>query len=219
MNLKYSLVIFDLDGTLTDSGSGIISSVRKTLISMGRPVPPQDTLRRFIGPPTWDSFRILCKMSSPEAEEAVRRFRKIYGSEGLFDNRVYNGIPELLDHLRAAGTKLAVATSKPGSMAKKVLDHFGLSPHFDMISAADETDRGGGKEALISQVLKNLGVSARDTVMIGDTKFDASGAHKAGVSFVGVLYGFGTKEEIRRAGGSVFALSVADLEKVLFQKT
>ncbi len=218
MRPEYPLAIFDLDGTLTDSGPGIIGSVRKTLSALGRPIPPADILRRFIGPPTWSSFRVLCSMSPAEADGAVRVFRGIYAAGGVFESSVYPGIPALLDGLRAAGAKLAVATSKPGSQAERVLEHFDLARRFDLLSAADETDRSGGKEELIRPALRKLGFPAREAVMIGDTKFDASGAGKAGVAFIGVLYGFGTREEIRRAGGRVFARTVPQLSAMLLRE-
>ncbi len=219
MRAEYPLALFDLDGTLTDSGAGITGSVRRTLLRMKRPVPPPDVLRRFVGPPAWQSFQQLCAMSPAEADEGIRIFREIYGESGAFDSRVYDGIPALLDSLRRAGAKLAVATSKPRSMAMKVLRHFNLLRRFDTVSAAPEDDHGVGKEELIRPVLAKLKVPAARAVMIGDTRFDAAGARKAGVNFIGVLYGFGTEEELRRAGGRVFARSVEELSSLLIDKS
>lgn len=218
MRSKYRAVLFDLDGTLTDSGPGIISCVRKTIRHMNCPELPPGTLRRFIGPPTWISFRTFCGLSPEETQKAVGYFRGIYDAEGVFDNSVYAGIPELLDDLHGAGALLAVATSKPGSQACKVLDHFGLTRKFDDIAAADESDRESGKEKLIRSVLENEGVSPEEAAMIGDTKFDAAGARKAGVDFIGVLYGFGTEEEMRREGAAAFVRSVDGLYGMLLDK-
>lgn len=218
MRSKYREVLFDLDGTLTNSGPGIIDCVRKTIRHMNCPELPIGTLRRFIGPPTWSSFRTFCGLSPEDTQKAVQYFRGIYDAEGVFNNSVYDGIPELLDDLRGAGVLLAVATSKPGSQACKVLDHFGLTPKFDDISAADESDKESGKEKLILSVLEKEGISQEETVMIGDTKFDAAGARKAGAGFIGVLYGFGTEEEMRREGAAVFARSVDGLYGMLLDK-
>lgn len=218
MKCKYRLVFFDLDGTLTNSGPGIIDCVRRTIRHMNCPELPLDTLRRFIGPPTWNGFRMFCGLSPEDTRTAVAYFRRIYDAEGVFNNSVYDGIPELLDGLREAGAKLAVATSKPHPMAHKVLDHYGLAPKFDYISSADESDQGDGKEKLILPVLHGTGVFPEDAVMIGDTKYDAAGARRAGVDFLGVLYGFGTEEEMRREGAVDFSRTVDGLYGKLLDK-
>ena len=211
MQSRYRLVCFDLDGTLTDSGPGIIGCVRKTIAHMGCPELSADTLRRFIGPPTWNSFRTFCHLSPERAQEAVDYYRVLYREGGVFENSVYDGIPELLDTLRGTGTVLAVATSKPRSMADVVLEHFGLAEKFDHVAAAGESDRDSDKEQAIRAVLAESGIPPEEAVMIGDTKYDAAGARGAGVDFVGVLYGFGTEEEMRGEGAAVFARTVQDL--------
>jgi phosphoglycolate phosphatase len=216
---KYGVVLFDLDGTLTDSGPGIIECVKKTLEHMNMPIPPQNMLRRFIGPPLWDSLTSLCGMNERQAKEGVAYFRKIYDVGGIYHNSVYQGIPQILREVREAGAAVAVATSKPLSMAEIVLNYFRLAPYFDFVSAADESDKSGGKEELIRPVLEKARCAPREAVMIGDTKFDAAGARKAGTDFIGVLYGFGTEEEMRREGGTVFVSSAAGLKDLLFDKT
>ena len=219
MRAKYDVVLFDLDGTLTDSGPGVTGCVRQALEQMGRPVPPQETLRRFIGPPLFSSFTKLCGMDREEAEQAIRLFRESYDAHGVYDNSVFDGIPETLTALRRAGAKLAVATSKPESMAKVVLGHFGLAQYFDILSAADESDRGNGKEMLILPALEQAGCAPERAVMVGDTKFDAAGARNAGTHFLGVLYGFGTEEEMRREGAEQFARTPEDITRLLVDKT
>lgn len=217
MKSKYRVVLFDLDGTLTDSGRGVTYCVQKTLEYMKRPVPPQSILRKFVGPPMFDSFTKLCGMNAEDADFAIRHFRSIY--DGIMGNEIYEGIPELLAELRNAGAILAVATSKPGSMTQIVLKHFHLDGCFDLVSAADESDRGSGKEELILPVLKKTGCAPRDAVMIGDTKFDAGGAVKADTDFIGVLYGFGTRDEMVHAGAETFAEKVRDLYGLLLDKS
>lgn len=219
MKTKNKMVLFDLDGTLTDSGPGVTECVRRTLEHLKKPIPPYETLRKFIGPPLWDSFTVLCGMNPRETQQGIGYFHDIYREIGVYNNAVYPGIPDVLDDLRKAGTIVAVATSKPESMTKIVLDHFGLSPYFDIVAAADESDKGGGKEALIRSALKKARCDPKEATMIGDTKFDAAGAREAGTDFVGVLYGFGTEDEMRREGGGKFARNPADLKGLLIDKT
>lgn len=218
MKQNFDLVLFDLDGTLTDSGPGIKDCVSRVLVQMGFPALPQDTLRRFIGPPLYDSYVKFCHMTPEEAQEGIDRYRALYREDGVFNNEVYDGIPSVLEELRAAGKTLAVATSKPEPMALEVLSHFGLEKYFAVISAADESDHGGGKEELILPVLKKFSVSPSRAVMIGDTKFDAAGARNAGTQFLGVLFGFGTEEEMRREGATAFAHSPRDITRLLLDK-
>lgn len=218
MMCDFDLVLFDLDGTLTNSAPGITGCVRRALEQMKWHMPPQDTLRRFIGPPLYNSFTNLCGMNPEQAQQAIDIYRVYYRNGGMFDNEVYDGVPEMLEELRAAGKTLAVATSKPGTMTQKVLSHFGLDRYFAEVGAADESDRGNGKEELILPVLRKLGVPASRAVMIGDTKFDASGARKSGTHFLGVLYGFGTEEEMRREGAEHFVNRPADIVRLLLDK-
>jgi phosphoglycolate phosphatase len=215
MTGKYELVLFDLDGTLTNSEKGITNSLIKAFKAMGKPVPGIETLRRFIGPPMWDSMRLITRLSDKEAAEAIAIYKKEYRAKGFFENEVYGGIPELLQSLLEAGAELAVATSKPVTPTRAILDYFGLTRYFKYISAEDDSERGGGKEKLIRKVLKESGVPAGKAVMVGDTKFDAAGAVRAGTPFIGVLYGFGSKEEMGMEGAADFAASPAELGKML----
>lgn len=211
-------VLFDLDGTLTDSAPGILGSLKKALAQMGFPEPAPDLLRRFIGPPMFGSLVSFCGMTPPEAEEAVRIYRGIYNRTGVYENEVYPGVPELLDRLRRSGARLAVATTKPAFATAKVLEHFGLSPRFDFVSAADESERESSKKGLILAALRGLDRPPERAVMVGDTKFDAAGARDAGTDFIGVLYGFGTREEMEREGGRRFAPDVSALGGMLIDK-
>lgn len=218
--MRYDLALFDLDGTLTDSGTGIVNTLKQVLRDVGCPIPGPEVLRRFIGPPLRNILpEVYGPMTEERTNEIVSRFRTLYDTSGVYENGVYPGIPELLEELRGRGLLLAVATSKPTHAAGLVLDHFGLSPRFDYISTADESDAGGGKEELILPVLRKSGVPAPRAVMIGDTKYDAAGARKAGTDFVGALYGFGTREELEREGAVDFAASVAELREFLIDKT
>ena len=132
----YDCVLFDLDGTLTDSASGIISSVNDALTRMGMPLLPKEMQRLYVGPPLLSSFEKLHGMTHAQALEGVRLFRERYAQVGWLENRVYPGIPRLLKSLKARGVRLGVATAKPVQFAQQVLKHFGLEPYFDVISAA-----------------------------------------------------------------------------------
>jgi len=219
MSPRYDLALFDLDGTLTNSEPGILSGHREAFRHVGWPVPGPEVLRKFIGPPFGNIMaELFPDMPRETTEELIRYYREYYNRRGAFENSVYPGINALLEDLRRAGVKLAVATSKPATPTKRVLDYFGLSPRFDYVSAESDTDYGGGKEFLIRPALEHFGIPASRAVMIGDTKYDAAGARKAGTHFIGALYGFGTREEMEREGAENFVETVEDLRKFLIDK-
>lgn len=219
MKPVYDLILFDLDGTLTDSQPGIFESVRETLRRMDFPIPGPETLRRFIGPPLWYSFVNYSGMTPEQAERAVDLYRQTYNISGAFHNEPYPHIFELLQKLRAAGAQLAVATSKPGNIAHKVLRHFGLLPYFSHVSAPAEGEHDSIKDELIRSCLRACGVPSGRAVMIGDTRFDAAGARAAGTDFIGALYGFGTRTELEAEGAERFAASVPALEPFLLEES
>lgn len=219
MSLRYDLALFDLDGTLTDSGPGITNGLKEAFRHVGWPIPGPRVLRRFIGPPLLNILSELYPgMPGETTAELVAFYRRYYAERGAFENEVYPGIFDLLGELRLDGAKLAVATSKPATPTKRVLDYFDLSSHFDYVSAESDSDHGRGKEFLIRPALEHFGVPASRAVMIGDTKYDAAGARAAGTNFVGVLYGFGTREEMEREGGENFVETVEDLRGFLIDK-
>lgn len=211
----YDAVLFDLDGTLTESHPGILSCVKLALQEMGKPVPSPDQLRKFIGPPLAYSFTQFCGMTMKEAEEGIERYRFHYNRGGIFECSVYEGIFPLLKELKERGVKLAVATAKPESMAMRVLEHFGLSAYMDCISANQEDEKGTGKVQLIEAALRELEVSPEKAVMVGDTRFDCEGARLAGVDFAGALYGYGGEEELEKAGAVKLAASPGELRRFL----
>lgn len=211
----YDLVLFDLDGTLSDSEPGVTVSVKGAIERMGFPAPDRATLRRFIGPPLWESFVKFCGMTDAQAEQAVDYFRETYNVTGAFDNVLYPHMPELLDELKQAGALLAVATSKPDNIARRVLEYFDVTRRMDYIAAAEENEHNSSKSELILAAINACGVPKERAVMIGDTHFDATGARQAGTNFIGALYGFGAKEEMEREGATVFARDVPELGKLL----
>lgn len=215
------LAIFDLDGTLSDSGPGIMKCVQYAFRKMGFPEQPEEVLRSFIGPPLDPQFMKTGPMTAEEASRAVDFFRERYDDTGKFENMVYDGIPELLRDLKKRGCLLAVATSKPAYFTEQILDHFGLMDTFDAVSAAGLDETKTDKAQLIRHALDMLGFSNRreDAVMAGDREYDIIGARQAGVRSVGVLYGYGSREELCAAGAGAIAGSTAELRKILLDFT
>jgi phosphoglycolate phosphatase len=211
-NHPYDAVLFDLDGTLTRSEEGILNCVRYALSKMGRDVPQEQTLRSFIGPPLYVSFRDLCHMDDAECTQAVAFYRERYMDIGLFENAVYPGIRTLLRKLQKANVYLAVATGKPQVLTERILDHFGLSKFFQTVAGISEDDQEADKRQLIRRALPQ---NYKNAAMVGDRKFDMEGAKKMGIDGIGVTYGYGDQEELQNAGADHIALSVADLHDLL----
>ena len=216
MTPRFAAVLFDLDGTLTESHPGILHCVRLSLEEMGLPIPDGETLRRFIGPPLWYSYTEFCGLTPEQAEEAVERYRKHYREGGFLECSVYPGILPLLDDLRAAGVKLAVATAKPAKMARAVCESFGILERVDFLSGNREDEKGMGKRGLIEAACAGLGVAPAQAVMIGDTKYDLEGAREAGAAFLGAAYGYGTAAELAGEGSLGAAASPDGLRSYLF---
>ena len=200
-------VIFDLDGTLTQSEEGIWNCVRYTAEQMGFPVPDAETLRKFIGPPLDYSFQTWMGMSEEQADEATRVYRSRYQTVGLFENRVYPGIRRLLRGLKAQGYWVGIATGKPQSPSERIIEHFGLSPWIDRIVGSREK-MGADKNELIRAALPE---AYGEAWMVGDRKFDIEGGKAVGIRTVGVGYGYGSEEELRAAGCDAYAATVRDL--------
>lgn len=197
--MAYEVILFDLDGTLTDSAQGIVNSVIYALERMGISYTDQESLHRFIGPPLQTSFRNFYGLSEGQTDEAVRLFREYFSSKGIYENTVYEGIPEMLESLCQAGMMLAVATSKPQVFAERILRRFDLAKYFAVISGADMT--GTDKSTVIRQALSRLGIEPSSRVlMVGDREHDVLGAKDVGIPCMGVLYGYGSEEEFRAVG-------------------
>jgi phosphoglycolate phosphatase len=211
------LVLFDLDGTLTASGPGILASVRHALGQVGHPIPSPEQLDSFIGPPLLDSFTGVCGMDEPEAHRAIAAYREFYGHTGQYDNSVYPDIPEVLDTVRAAGITLAVATSKAEPYARSILKHFGLSTWFAAVVGSELDGRRTAKAEVIAEALRRLEHPAAGTVMIGDRSHDVHGATAVGIACIGALWGYGSPGELADAGAAVLVDSPASLPAALLR--
>lgn len=209
-------ILFDLDGTLTDSGEGIINCAALALEAFGLPVPSREEMRVFVGPPLHESF-IRHGVPADQADKAVEIYRSRYIPIGAYENTPYPGIRELLEHLRAAGCRLFVATSKPEGMSVDILNHFDLSKYFDGICGATLDTSRTNKDAVIAYLIGQNGRDS-DMVMVGDTKFDILGAKAHGIPAIGVSWGYGNIEEMEQAGAAAIAHTMAELEQLLTEE-
>lgn len=211
-------ILFDLDGTLTDSGPGIIEAVLYALERMGRPEPDVEKVRRtFIGPPLTVSFSSLYGFTPEQCQQVIAYFREDYNDKGIYHNRPYDGIPALLRDLKAAGKTLAVATSKPYQLAERVLEHFDLRQYFDLVCGGSMDETRNQKDLIIQDALEALHVAdLSQAVMVGDRNLDVLGAHKNGLRCIGILYGgYGTREELEEAKADWIAADPAEVGRIL----
>jgi len=217
--MAWDVVLFDLDGTLTDSGLGVGNGVLYALEKMGYQMPSDAELKKYLGPPLWTSFQDYAGMPDSDTPEAVRLYREYYNETGAYENSVYPGIPDLLSKLNSDGKRLAVATSKVDYAALAILQHFNLDHHFEVIAGSDETGELRGTKALvIEHALSELRMSdGTSIVMIGDREHDILGAKGHGIQGIGVLYGYGDRAELEAAGALEIAGDVSELEQVLYR--
>lgn len=215
---SYKYLLFDLDGTLTDSEEGILNCVRYGLESCGFPVPEYEVLRAFIGPPLLYSYTKFCGLDVLDAEKAILKYRQRYSESGIYENRLYDGIKDLLFDLKKAGYKIALATSKPEVFALRIIDYFGIAGAFDAAAGSTIGDEDQTKADMIRLAMERLMLNDSDkpyVLMIGDRKHDIIGAHECGIDVLGVHYGFAPKGELEEYGADIIAESVSDLREIL----
>ena len=214
MNKDYFL--FDLDGTLTDPKEGITKSVQYALRHFDIEVENLDELCCFIGPPLKDSFMEYYGFDEEQARKAIDIYREYFSGKGLYENKAYEGVAEVLQSFLTAGKKLYVASSKPEVFVRKILRHFELDSYFLFMGGADMDETRVKKADVIRYVLEECGIRDLDkTVMIGDRKHDVLGAKETGIASVGVLYGYGSRQELKEAGADVLAETIFDLQNLL----
>lgn len=220
-------VLFDLDGTLTDPKEGITKSVQYALASFGIDEENLDNLECFIGPPLKDSFMEFYGFEEDKAEEAIARYRERFQDTGIFENRIYDGIPELIRKLKGNRKKLAVASSKPTVFVERILEYFDIRRFFDVVVGSELDGTRVEKAEVVEEALRQLyGDNPEDleqkkssTVMVGDRKFDIAGAKAQGLTSVAVAYGYGKMDEIRIAKPDYTVKNVEELEKLLLRDT
>ena len=206
--MKYKIAIFDLDGTITDSGPGIINSIRYALEKYGLPVPEEKVLRTFIGPPLKEQFQAVCGLNEEESARMVDAYREYYTEKGIFENSVYSGVPEMLEQMKEAGVRILMATAKPEKFARRIAEHFNFAKYFEFIGGACMDGRRTDKYEVIEYVIDQCGISEEDrkrAIMIGDRSHDMIGAGKAGLHSLGILYGYGDRGELEAADAEMIA--------------
>lgn len=207
----FEYALFDLDGTLTDPALGITNSIIYALEKMGREIPPRESLYSFIGPPLIQSFQSL-DMTKEEAERALQIYREYFSVKGLFENTVYDGIPNALSQLNDCGIKLLLATSKPELYAKQIIEHFGLDKYFTAIYGASMDEKRVDKADVIRYAAKSAGIAnLNKAVMIGDRMHDILGAKKNGIVSIGVLWGYGSEDELKEAGADYIVGTLSEM--------
>lgn len=214
--MSYQYVFFDLDGTLTDSAEGILNCGRYALEQLGLPVPPESTMRKMIGPPLTTGFPIL-GVPAEQVEEAITLYRDKYNNRGgKYQNRVYDGIEEVLKDLKAEGYALYIATSKPEALAKDICKKFGLDGYFDYIAGATEDHSRETKTDVLRYLLELTG-HKDGVVMVGDTDYDVIGAKNMGLPCIGVTWGFGSAASMEAAGAVGIATTMDELKELILE--
>ncbi len=204
--VKYRYIFFDLDGTLTDSAEGITKSVAYALEKFNITVSDLNQLNVFVGPPLKEAFMKFHGLSESDALKAVEYYRERFRDVGIFENRVYDGVYELLERLNAANLKIIMATSKPEEFAKRIADHFGLTKYFTLIAGATFDGKISSKTDVLEYAFSKFDVKNKaEAIMIGDRYHDIDGAKDMKIASIGVLYGYGSLEELKNAGATYLA--------------
>lgn len=212
----FKYILFDLDGTLTNSKEGITKSVKYALNKFNIPVTDLDSLEKFIGPPLKDSFMEYYNFDENKAEEAVKYYREYFSKKGLFENEVYTGIETMLSKLKEADLHLIVATSKPTVFSEKILDHFNLTRFFNAVVGSTLDGSRSKKSDVIKFALEENKINPSEALMVGDREHDIIGAAKNSLASMGVTYGFGSHDELEKAGAAYIVDTVNELtEKII----
>ncbi len=222
---KFEIALFDLDGTLSESGEGILDCVRMVFKETGRPLPDEKTVRSFIGPPMYDSLS-RCGFDHEAAKEGVEIYKRNYLEHGIYKNRVYDGMHETLSRLRDAGVRLGVASTKYQAFTDRIITMLDLRQYFSVVGGSNVVGTLPAGEAprrdkpdVMNYVIDSLRQSGSDrVVMVGDTKYDADGAAKTGTAFIGCLFGYGSREEMEQyytLGKPMFVSSPAEITDII----
>lgn len=212
---NYDVVLFDLDGTLTDSSSGIINSIIYALDKYGITVYDTNILKKFLGPPLHESFKEFYGFNDEKAMEAVKYYREYFSTKGLLENQVYDGIPELLKILADNGKKLIVATSKPQQFTDRIMKHFDLAKYFEFVAGSNMDGTRSKKADVIEYALNKCQITDKSkVVMVGDRKRDIIGAKAVGIDSIGAEYGYGDYDELKSAGATHIVKTVNELKNI-----
>lgn len=216
MNNNFEYILFDLDGTITDSGEGITKSVQYALKSFGISVDNLKELNKFIGPPLKDSFKRYYKFNDEKAELGLLKYREYYADKGIYENRLYDGIIELLKMLKKNNKKIVLATSKPEFYAKEILKYFKIDEYFAFVAGADFEETRANKGDVIRHAIQNSNISdLSKVIMIGDREHDIIGAKENNIKSIGVLYGYGDVIELTQARADYIVKNISELLNIL----
>ena len=208
----YNWILFDLDGTLTDPGEGITNSVAYALKKYGIEVSDKSELYKFIGPPLRDSFMKYYGFSEDDALKAIEYYREYFRDTGIFENKVYEGVEDMLKSLCDMGRKIVLATSKPEEFAVRILEHFNMSKYFTVVAGASMDSSRSKKGDVIAYALSMCGDIDKSTaIMIGDREHDIIGAKENGLKSIGVLYGYGSEDELKNCGADYIVATTKDI--------
>ena len=217
----FDYLFFDLDGTLTNPAQGITNSFIYAFKSLGIEVPSYETLLTFIGPPLPVTFGKMMELPESQIDEAIKKYREYFSTRGIFENELFDDIPPALEKLKAAGKKLVVATSKPEEYSVKIINHFGLDKYFDYVCGSCMDETRGSKTEIISYALERCGIDDNSdndksrVLMIGDRFHDIEGAKNNQIKSCGVLYGFGSQDELKKAGADYIIPKIDGLFKIV----
>jgi len=220
MDMSYKIILFDLDGTLTDPKEGITRSVQFALDSLGILEPDLDRLVCFIGPPLLDSFRDFFGLNPEQAKQGLLKYRERFQAKGIFENALLPGVPEMLRALKEAGKVIALATSKPEPFALQILEHFEILPYFDAVVGSGLDESRGSKAEVINEAFLRLEIKEeqkREIVMVGDRKHDVIGAKLCGIHSLGVAFGYAPAGELEESGAEHLVQTVEELAQFLLQ--
>ena len=214
---KYDYVIFDFDGTVVDTGEGILKSLQYSFKEMGREVPDLNDLKKFIGPPIYYSYTTFYGVSEDEVGDYIKKYRERYREKGIFESKVYPGLKELLVSLKEKNIKVGIASSKPESLIYSVGDYLGITEMFDVIvGVKSDNSKHSTKAGLITQAMDDMGGTDKSKVlMVGDRCFDIDGAHEAGVKCCGALWGFGDRAEFEKHNADFIVEKPEDIMKFI----
>lgn len=215
--MELRAVIFDLDGTLTESGEGIMKAGIAGLAAVGRESGGTEKLQKLIGPPLAEGYLQVYGLTEDECQEAVRAFRAYYETKGIFENALYPGAVEMLRALRESGKSLYLATSKPELQARRVLAFFSLGEYFEGIAGGDDTRDGGNKEKILARIVQAHVIPVDTVAMVGDRAYDICAARALGMPGIGVSYGYGSRKELEKAGATHIVSSIHSLTDLLMR--
>lgn len=213
--INYKYILFDLDGTISESASGIRASLEYAITSMNKPLPNLDDYSLYIGPPLIDTFRNICHFNEADCRRGVELYRDFYDTKGKLINKLYDGIADVLKTLKQSGAKIAVCSSKYEKFAEEIVEYLGVRDYFDAVCGSTLSGSRKDKKDLIPYAIKSLGGDEENdrskTVILGDTYFDARGARQCGVDFIGVKYGYGTVPQMMNEGARKFAKTPGEI--------